>query len=71
MFETWYQRLFTQLIFQQPTITGSILAEEAENFLTSLNPHKLYSPLDATIIAALKRDTHKVLLVKFDDKNEC
>ena len=60
LFETWYQRMFTQLTFTQPTISTVSLGDEAEQFFAALIGLDELTSLDATLLAVLRRDTRKV-----------
>ena len=60
LFETWYQRMITQLTFTQPTISAGLLSDEAERFLANFVGLDELTALDATLLAVLRRDTRKV-----------
>lgn len=59
-FETWYQRMITQLTFTQPTIGSTSLGDEAEHFRNSFEGLDELTSLDSTLLAVLRRDTRKV-----------
>ncbi|XP_032790646.1 nuclear pore complex protein Nup85 isoform X2 [Daphnia magna] len=60
-FETWYQRMITQLTFTQPTINAASLGDQADPFLAAFTGFDDLSSLDATLLAVLRRDTRKVI----------
>ena len=60
LFETWYQKMLTTLIFTQPTINSISLAEEAERFLENYQGVNEVTSLDMILLAILRRDTRKV-----------
>lgn len=60
LFETWYQKMITTLIFTKPTINSTCLAEEAERFLGNYQGVNEVSSLDMILLAILRRDTRKV-----------
>ena len=60
LFETWYQRMITQLTFVHPTISAASLAEEADHFMVSFQGHEDMTILDSILLAILQRDTRKV-----------
>lgn len=61
LFETWYQRMVSELIFTQPTISAGALADEAERAMTIFRRHEQATSLDSTLLAILRRDTRKVI----------
>jgi hypothetical protein len=60
LFETWYQRMITQLTFTQPTIGTASLGDEAEQFVAGFIGLDDLTSLDSTLLAVLRRDTRKV-----------
>lgn len=60
LFETWYQRMITQLTFTQPTINAASLVDEAERFRSTFEGQDDLTALDAILLAVLRRDTRKV-----------
>lgn len=60
IFETWYHRLITQLIFTQPTINATSLGNEAGHFLATFMAKEEMSSLDTTLLAVFHKDTRKV-----------
>ena len=62
LFETWYQKMVTQLTFTQPALNAASLSDEAENFLAKFQSihENVLSSLDIALLAILRRDTRKV-----------
>ena len=65
LFETWYQRMITQLTFVQPTISATSLAEEAVRFKASFQGEDEQTSLDSALMAILRKDTRKVFTNSF------
>lgn len=63
LFETWYQRMITQLTFVQPTINTTALADEAESFMTAFQGDEGPTSLDCVLMAILRKDTRKVFMI--------
>jgi len=61
LFETWYQRMITQLTFVQPTISATSLAEEAVRFKASFQGEDEQTSLDSALMAILRKDTRKLI----------
>ena len=62
LFETWYQRMITQLTFVQPTISTTSLADEADGFMAAFQGEEQPTSLDSALMAILRKDTRKVCM---------